>query len=767
MWSDGTAPVAGLDRSAPVWTAIRCTLRSAVSVSAVVAACAPFHSVMAQGVDAAPADTVIITASDQMELQGLVDYVGRTLDVRFLYGEELKNQRVELRPSPVEIPRNRLMHLLASLLRVRDLAMVEESAGFFRIVRTELAGRTVDAVIQSGAIPDRESLRMVTHVLTVPSGNVEGLADKLERYVSSAKGSLLPVPEKGLLIVTDYESRVAMLKELVEIVDGGAAEVEMATIPVTGGDCETVASRINSILTEKQRITQSTRAAPSVRGNMIPGALVVLGTADQIEAARAIADQIAPPARDLSTRSYALKFLSTERAETLVKKVALAPGSGVPSPVDIYGDSELPRLIVTAEPETHAAIAALLEREDQPLPQAQRPLRVYRPRNRKAAELMGTLTQLLGEGAELARMSVEKSAPAQSDRSAAQSTKDDPQERQVPPEPPERFRGPQGVGASGASARIQGPDYVLTEDEATNAIIAIGSRTFHDQLSSIIESLDHRRPQVLIEMKLVAVTTSDSEDLGVEIATQDLGGAWDYLAFSSFGLSTIDLSTGERTPLPGVGANGIVFSPGEVSVVLHALATKGAARVLSTPKLLVSDNARGTLRNVDEAPFTSVNASDTVATTSFAGFESAGTTLSVTPHIAEGDHLTLDFELSFSNFTGGASGTGVPPPRTTNSFASTVEIPDGYTVITGGLEVDNKSDTVSEVPLLGRIPLIGAAFQNSARANTTTRIYAFIRPSILRDDEFEDLKYISLEAIERARLDGDNPPPPMEPKWMR
>lgn len=315
--------------------------------------------------------------------------------------------------------------------------------------------------------------------------------------------------------------------------------------------------------------------------------------------------------------------------------------------------------------------------------------------------------------------------------------------------------------------RLPGPDYVLTIDEHTNSILAIGTRVFHAQLEALIEDLDKRRPQVLIEMTLVSMTASDSLDLGVEMEALDLGDGWDYLLFSNFGLSSIDVATGQRVLTPGLGGNGVLIGPDEAPIILKALATHANARVISTPKLLVSDNTQGTLRNVDEAPFTSVNASDTVATTSFAGFESAGTTLTVTPHISEGEHITLEYELSFSNFAGGSSNTAVPPPRTTSSFTSTVEVPDGYTVVTGGLVTDNKSDSVNQVPLLGAIPLLGKLFQSSSQQNTQTKIFAFIRPVILRDDRFADLKLISLKEAEVAQLYSDETnPPPGEPLWM-
>lgn len=211
---------------------------------------------------------------------------------------------------------------------------------------------------------------------------------------------------------------------------------------------------------------------------------------------------------------------------------------------------------------------------------------------------------------------------------------------------------------------------------------------------------------------------------------------------------------------------GLALSPEDTPAILRALATHANSRVMSTPRIVVSDNSTGTIRSVDEAPFTSVNASNTVATTSFAGFESAGTTLTVTPHVAEGEHLTLNYNLNFSNFTGAAAAATAPPPRNTNAFSSTLEVPDGYTVVVGGLMVENDSDSVSEVPLLGRIPILGALFQSSTTSRTRSRVFAFIRPVILRDDQFRDLKFITQAQMEHVDLENTDFPPD-RPMWMR
>jgi general secretion pathway protein D len=671
-----------------------------------------------------------------------------------VYGEEVKGQKVDLRPSPVVLPKSRLLPLLGSLLRVRDLVMVEEAPGLFRILRVDQTTRSVSAILGQGSVPDAQSMRLVTHVLKAPSGKLDRLSEALSPFLSSAKSALIPVPERGLLIVTDYESRISLLRDLIAVLDAGRADVSVRPLAVVA-DAATLAAQVNTVLADAHRVRQSAGVAPSVRGDLLPGSLVVIGTAEQAAEAQEIVSLLTPPTIGVETRSYAPRYLSTDRAHKLVEGVLFAPGTALTRPAAVYDDALSGRLFITADPETHQAIQQLLEREDKPLPESDRPLRSYRPRHRKAVDLLATLTQLLGQAG---RITTAESPPALERASAVSDSLRTTTPGPVQP-PPMELGGPRLL-------RIEGADYVITVDESTNSLLAIGTREFHAQVESLVADLDRRRAQVLIEMTLVAITFSDSLSLGVELESLDLGEAWDYLVFSNFGLSTLDVATGQRTLIPGIGGNGVLLRPDQVPFIIRTLATRANARVVSTPKLLVGDNARGVLRNVDEAPFTSVNASDTVATTSFGGFESAGTTLSVTPHIAEGDHLTLEYELTFSNFTGTAAGTSVPPPRTTNSFTSTVEVPDGHTIVTGGLVVENQSDSVDEIPFVGRIPLLGKLFQSSSKLKTRTKIFAFIRPTILRADPFEELKLFTMKDIEAAGLVPQDPALG-EPMWMR
>ncbi|GAG00230.1 unnamed protein product, partial [marine sediment metagenome] len=249
------------------------------------------------------------------------------------------------------------------------------------------------------------------------------------------------------------------------------------------------------------------------------------------------------------------------------------------------------------------------------------------------------------------------------------------------------------------------PDATVTADTNTNTLIVIAPPEVQRIYEHLIRELDKRRPQVMIEVTLVTLDTSDNFSLGVELSGSGGIGSTDYLVFSSFGLSKPDKTTAELELIPGAGFNGVLISPGTAQVVLRTLASNGRSKVVSSPKVLVNDNATATLASISEAPFTSINASDTVSTTSFAGYASAGTTVTVTPHISEGQHVQLEYSITVNSFTGEGA-AGIPPPRQTNEINSKVTIPDGYAVVVGGLTRKDFSSTVSSIPLLGEIPIL-------------------------------------------------------------
>ena len=303
--------------------------------------------------------------------------------------------------------------------------------------------------------------------------------------------------------------------------------------------------------------------------------------------------------------------------------------------------------------------------------------------------------------------------------------------------------GTSGSAAAGPSAEpVRTRQATVAADANTNSIIVVGPPAAQRLYENLIRQLDRRRPQVLVESTVVTLDTTKDFQFGVEIAGHRNGDSIRRFVFSSFGLSEVDPATGALSVLPSKGLNGALLDPAIADVILHALLTRGNTRIIASPRVLVNDNATGTLFSIAEQPFTAVNANNTISTTSFGGYAEAGTEITLTPHISEKDYLQLEYEVALSSFTG-TSANGIPPPRQTNKIASQVTIPDGSTIVVGGLNRAEEGKTVDSIPLLGDLPYVGFLFRNTVETARNSTLFVFIRPIILRDDEFEDLRFIS------------------------
>jgi len=323
------------------------------------------------------------------------------------------------------------------------------------------------------------------------------------------------------------------------------------------------------------------------------------------------------------------------------------------------------------------------------------------------------------------------------------------------------------ITARPPSAVLSAPDQgvTLSADEGTNTLVAVGEPRMLDQIERLLKTLDVRQPQVMVEAFVVALSRDNTLDLGVELQKLGVNGTTLGRLSSLFGLGSPDPGTGVLPPPSGLGLSGVVLDPKSYSAMLHALETVNKGRTLTVPHVLVNNNQQGKLDSVLQTPFTSTNASTTVATTSFGGTQDAGTMISVRPQIAEGDHLRLEYDVTVSAFVGAASNPALPPPRQQDKIQSIVTIPDGYTVVVGGLDIESDTTTTAEVPWLGRIWLLGWLFRSDTKETKHSRLFVFLRANVMRRENFEDLKFLSGVSTSAAALDDGTPR--SEPRFIR
>jgi len=435
----------------------------------------------------------------------------------------------------------------------------------------------------------------------------------------------------------------------------------------------------------------------------------------------------------LLTHDYAPRHFGLAETASLIEEIVTKEGRTPPG-WKLVSDALIGRLVITAPYGVHEEVASLLKRLDDTDTRARQELRSIAVSNRDVEELMGLLEGLI-----------------------------------------EGDSGVAEVLGGNASDAIDGqvPDPVrraeyglmpLAADKDTNRIVAFGPPHLLNQLEHLVATLDVAHPQVLVEVLVVSLSESELVDLGVELRGGDLTGKTQWELGSLFGLGSSDLA-GSLVPPGGSGGSGVVLDPGSFSAVVRALEAVSDGRNSTIPKVLVSNHQDATLTSVLQTPYLSTSATSTVATTALGGTSDAGTNVTVTPHILDGDRLRLDYTVSISSFVGDSADPSLPPPRQENLLQSNVTLPDGFAIAVGGLDMESESEATSKIPVLGDLPVLGHLFRSTSVSLAKSRFFVFLRCNVIRGDGHRELLHISQEAGTAAGIGSDLPR--LEPRIIR
>jgi general secretion pathway protein D len=383
-------------------------------------------------------------------------------------------------------------------------------------------------------------------------------------------------------------------------------------------------------------------------------------------------------------------------------------------------------LLVMAMPEDMPSIKDLIARLDVDIVERERTYHVYPLENVAALETAETLNKFLQDAA---RMDQARGAQNQNQNRS-------------------------GAGAA---------EFVVVEDVQTNSLLIAASRSRYEELITLVKRLDQRQDQVLIETALIELSGRDILNIGVELGLADIPGIGDNGGFglTNFGLSTLADTDNDGIPdtkvpnsINGITAGILDGDDFSMPVLLNLLEEKRNSNVLNVPSVLVNNNGNATVTTLDEQPTTTITASGGIGgqtQENFANYESAGITMQISPSISASRYLRLGISLEVSTFIG-AIGGPVPPARVTRTIETTVNVPDGDTMVIGGIIVDNTNVTETQVPFLGDLPIIGRLFENKASTVDRTALYFFVTPHILQDVAFADLAEISY----RKKLEAAN-----------
>ena len=315
----------------------------------------------------------------------------------------------------------------------------------------------------------------------------------------------------------------------------------------------------------------------------------------------------------------------------------------------------------------------------------------------------------------------------------------------------------------------------IQADPATNSLIISAPEPQYRQLRAVIDKLDQRRAQVLVESLIAEVNAEKLAQFGfqwqnvVGSSGGNLGVMGTNFDPAKIGGSNLaQLSVDPTKAAVGAGLNiASVQSVGGVymlGALANFLQTNGDANILSTPTLLTLDNEEAKIVVGQQVPFTTGSVVlNSAAATPFNTFErkDVGLTLRVRPQISETGTVRLSVyqEVSSIDKTTAASTGG--PTTNKRSIESNVLVEDGSIVVLGGLLTDESSDNLSKVPGLGDIPFFGNLFKGQKRERSKKNLMVFLRPVVVRDgsqtDALSQSRYQQMMGLQLQSQPAPNP----------
>ncbi len=325
----------------------------------------------------------------------------------------------------------------------------------------------------------------------------------------------------------------------------------------------------------------------------------------------------------------------------------------------------------------------------------------------------------------------------------------------------------------------QSEETIIQADPSLNAVVVRTDPGTMGEIMDIVEKLDIRRPQVLIEAAIVEVSIDESKKIGIEMAGADAReGSIPLISTSLEGVigSLIGglLPEGESDQVNVLSGLASVSSPTlaaakidrnaiSFGAVVSALATNSDANLLSTPSILTLDNQEARILVGREVPFRTGSFTTTGDGTSnpfnTVQREDVGVELTVTPHVHNGSEVRLEVAQQITNVintpVGGNAFADVVTSKRT--IETTILAEDRQTIVLGGLIQDDINMSNNRVPFVGDIPLFGNLFKARGKQQVKTNLLVFLRPTVLRtQDDAEELSESKYNSIYEVEIESTN-----------
>lgn len=631
------------------------------------------------GVKTSPKNLKITLDFRDAELSDVVKLMSAQTGRNFIVADSLRAGKKITIISPNPVSQAEAYQAFLSALHMNGLTVVQNGK-FYKIVELNNGVKEpITATYGNVTIPKNDAL--VTHIASVKYVDVSQIKAVLDQ-LKTPNGQIIEYTAANSLIITDTGNSVNRMLKFIEKMDTDSSDSEKVWVyPV----------QYASVTDLEKLLGQVFQTSGNVRN------------------------------RNVNNRNNANNDANNELRVS-----------------QIVGDERTNKLIIVADERSYEKMKRLILKLDVEIPDSGK-INVVHLQNSEANEIYTALNQIISD----------LTSKNGSNRS--------------------------NVNANNSQRTLQGEDISVVASESTNDLIVVASPRDFLAIKNVIKELDRPRRQVFIEAAIMEVSLERSRSLGIAMHGGNVfetgagdgyyAGRTELNSLQSLSPAAMFLGSGS-TPgflmaLAGPSLEIAGLSIPGIGAVVNALQTNTDVNVLSTPTVLALDNEEAEISVGERIPYVTSstsnyssllnglaggNASADALGSLLSGYGTTiervdvALTLKIKPQINEGGTVRLNIEEEIEEVKPGGSDIGGPSTRMRN-LKTVVVVPDQQTVVLGGLVRDSESQSVSKVPLLGDIPVLGYLFRSTERTIQKQNLLLMLTPYIIESSA--DLNKIS------------------------
>jgi general secretion pathway protein D len=628
------------------------------------------------------------------------------------------------------------IRILDSVLAYKGFAAVPIGENLWKVIPAKEARQSTVPTVSDDELGTSASV--VTKLVNLKNIAADEAKQALQQLISP-DGFLNSYPGTNSLIIIDTEDNITRLMGILESIDIASSNRDMTIIPIENADATDIATKLKELLLSDQNETANDLLIRTNQNNRgVQTTNLAAGNNPVAEAAANAGNTVAA-----STRQP--KIIADERTNSVV---------------------------VVADEAATARIQALIEQLDSPVDMSGLKFYVYHCQHAKAEEIAEVLAGLVGEDGTGGAARPAQNSIAGNDGdlintggaggAGRENNRNRTQNRlNGQTRTPGRSRNENRQQDTGTRSVQLGENFSISADSATNTLIIFANKSQFEKVRALLQALDVKRRQVLVEAMLLEVGINDEQRLKSSfiasgggkdggVIAQSFGSDILGLLSNPAGIEEFSVAAASAGTLTIGGKDSPLIIPSQ-TLLLSAIQRNTSVNVLSSPNILATNNEPAEIVVGQNIPFlasTSTDGSNLSNTFNQIDRQDVGITLRLTPQISSRDTVNLNIFTEVSSLI--STDPTLGPTTAVRTSETSVIAKDGQMIVTGGLMSDENNNTDAGAPFLSDIPVLGHLFRFSNETRRRTNLLILITPRIVKDQfDARDLTIEGRNILER------------------